>query len=479
MAYRLPAHLHRNRHGILYFRLSVPGDIQHLVGRREIYRSLNTASVREAADSAQTLRIAFRAAFSELRTLSMSDAREPRPTVDLGRLNDLLRATREKVRLRDRIEALEEEAFAHHQKTASDRAQHERELDIAIRAKGGAEPALKAGLPFGLAMSEFLKGQRKATTRRTYKGRLEHAQAFFGIDKDIRHIEQADLSEYAAHAKKDIANQSTAGFHISTLCGMLNHYRITKGWGPELTTKRLIEKKDTPDSDDRDRYSPEQLKALFLNAAKYRTTQPHKYWATVAAPFLGCRIEELAQINLHTDLLQSHEERLWYFDMNGRPDPDGATRKSMKNKASWRHIPIHSTLVEHGFVDYLLTQRNAGFSRPFESNWKPLELDSGTALKWSHYITNWGGRELKKLRASGAISDPTKKLSYFHSMRHTFSRCMGRAGIGPEVIEAALGHSYAGAERERYDKLKTDPNELSAEGIEPGLVELVALLRHP
>jgi hypothetical protein len=38
MAYRLPAHLHRNRHGVLYFRLTVPNDIRHLLESVDIRR---------------------------------------------------------------------------------------------------------------------------------------------------------------------------------------------------------------------------------------------------------------------------------------------------------------------------------------------------------------------------------------------------------------------------------------------------------
>ena len=478
MAYRLPSHLHRNRHGALYFRLAVPADLRSMIGQGEIYRSLNTSSVRQAADVAQTLRIELWAIFRGLRSIAMSEEEKTQPTLNLEHLRILMAEKKKLIKKDDQLDDANAYIAELEERIRSADKRHARDLDIAIQAKGGSVAAPKVGMAFESAVSEFLDGQRKATTRKTYKGRLEHAQAFFGADKDIRHIEQADFSEYAAHANKDIANSTTAGFHITTLGGMLNHYRITRGWGPELTTKRLIEKKDTPDSDDRDSFSVEQLKALFRSAAKYRTDEPHKYWATVAMPFLGCRIEELAQVNLHTDLLQSKGAKVWYLDLNAKPDQDGTTRKSMKNKASWRSLPIHSALIQLGFIDYLIEQRKKGFSRPFESGWKPAEFDDGAALKWSHYITNWGGRELKKLIAGGVIADAARKLSYFHSMRHAFSGCMGRAGISAEVSEAALGHAYAGSERERYHKLKSDPEQLARSGIEPGLQELAILLKN-
>ena len=55
MGYRLPTYLHRNRHGTLYLRLAVPADLRHVIGQGELYRSLSTASIRDAADASQML----------------------------------------------------------------------------------------------------------------------------------------------------------------------------------------------------------------------------------------------------------------------------------------------------------------------------------------------------------------------------------------------------------------------------------------
>lgn len=162
------------------------------------------------------------------------------------------------------------------------------------------------GMPLADAVAEYLASQSKPTTRKTYKGRLDHALDFFGPDKDARHIEQADLSAYAKHVLKTIPNATTAGFYITTLGGLLNHFRIKEGWGPKLTTQKLIPKKDTPDSADRDAFTLDQMATIFRNAERYRNPrQEHKFWATIAPAFMGCRIEELAQVNLQTDLRQA------------------------------------------------------------------------------------------------------------------------------------------------------------------------------
>ena len=158
MAYRLPANLHRNRHGTLYFRLTIPADLKHLFEQRELYRSLSTASVRAAADEAQSLRIAFKAAFNDLRSLyRMSDQEKP-ASVDLARLQELTRHTKATLALRDKIERLEADLAEAATERAQAHKQHRRELAIAITAKGAAgHPTKPTG---GKTLSQAWEGYK-------------------------------------------------------------------------------------------------------------------------------------------------------------------------------------------------------------------------------------------------------------------------------------------------------------------------------
>jgi hypothetical protein len=71
MAIKLPSHLHRSRSGILYFRIAIPPDLRHHFASREIYRSLRTPNVRDAASAAQALSAAFKQGFRRLRQETM------------------------------------------------------------------------------------------------------------------------------------------------------------------------------------------------------------------------------------------------------------------------------------------------------------------------------------------------------------------------------------------------------------------------
>lgn len=135
--------------------------------------------------------------------------------------------------------------------------------------------------------------------------------------------------------------------------------------------------------------------------------------------------------------------------------------------------------MRHGFVDFLLAQKKAGFTRPFEKEWKPREVTTPEGehiTKWSHYISRWGGRELEKLAEENLFDK--SKLAYFHSMRHTVKRELGNAGIQSNISEAICGRNVKGqtGDAERYEKLKINHRRLAVEGVELGLNQIAAIV---
>lgn len=331
--------------------------------------------------------------------------------------------------------------------------------------------------PFSNAITEYFnKAQIKPQTKATYRSKLDHAHKFFGDQTCVLKIDQAGFVGYCEHVLATVPNATTQSHYMTTVATFLNWYRVRSAGLPPLTTKTLVPKRELPESEDRDAFTIDQLSAVFENASTYKRKNPHKFRASVAPAFLGCRIEELCQIHIQTDLVHDEQAGIWYLVFDGRPDPDGVIRKSMKVVSTWRHVPIHAALIRHGFIEFMRSQQEAGFQRPFQKEWEPREATSalGTIIKWSHYISRWGGRELNTIGARRGF-DP-KRLGYFHSMRHTFKHTLGEAGVSSEVSEALSGRRYGGADAERYEKLKQNHRRLSAEGIAKGLDVLAALL---
>jgi hypothetical protein len=458
--------LTKSRHGsIYYFRRRVPQAAQQLIGRRVLVQSLETSDRRAAVIRSRALATQTDAIFQRIAMTTKSTASDGftfnyEMKLDFNELGMPLS-------LHVKAEPEEQEAVNSAIRAALQGA----------RERGSTDSAPCPQKPFSDAIPEyFSKSQTKAQTKATYRSKLDHAKKFFGDSKCVLQIDQADFVGYCDHVLTTIPNATSQGHYMTTVATFLNWYRVRSAGLPALTTKTLVPKRDSPESEDRAAFTPEQLGLVFENATQYRRSNPHKFWASIAPAFLGCRIEELCQIHLKTDLVNDEEAGVWYLIFDGRPNPDGVVRKSMKKVSSWRHVPIHASLIQHGFIEFLRSQQQAGFQRPFQKEWKPREVASalGQIIKWSHYVSGWGGRELNAIAARHGF-DP-ERLAYFHSMRHTFKSTLGDAGVSSEISEALSGRRYAGADAERYEKLKQNHRRLSADGIARGLDALAALL---
>lgn len=181
-------------------------------------------------------------------------------------------------------------------------------------------------------------------------------------------------------------------------------------------------------------FSPEDLSKIFnspIYTSNYRPLSGGKeacYWLPLLALCTGARVEELAQ--LLADDVRSAEGLGWYINVS-----DDAEHSKLKNAASRRRIPLHRTLLDCGFLDYVESVRSRRFLFP--------ELKPNPRQKLGGYFSNFfSGYLRKRLR----ITD-TRKV--FHSFRHTFKDICRRVGIDEAVHDALTGHTAPHAGR-RY-----------------------------
>ncbi|MBR8081693.1 hypothetical protein KDX23_02925 [Burkholderia vietnamiensis] len=332
---------------------------------------------------------------------------------------------------------------------------------VAKQVTSSSAPEILSGPTLKEAVDAYLeKVDIKPTTRKSYRTKLSFLVDKLGADTPFASIDQARFSTLAEEIAADDSRQDkTNGDYITVIGGFLNWHRIRKGL-PQITAATLKPKRDTPESLDRDAYSLAQLEGLFNYAAGFRYSEPHKFWITIATAFLGCRIEELAQVNLHTDVLQDTETGVWYIKLDQDPDSDGIVRKSLKRLASWRHIPIHSALIRLGFLAFLEKQKGTNLSRPFESAWAPHIDEKDNLVKWSHKITKWGSHARNEL-VEREIIPKDSSLAFFHSMRHSFTGALVTANISEENRSAVQGQAYGKINATVYSKLRHNHNFLS------------------
>jgi integrase len=107
------------------------------------------------------------------------------------------------------------------------------------------------------------------------------------------------------------------------------------------------------------------------------------------------------------------------FDAGG----ERAADKRLKTAASERMVPLHKTLLDAGFLEFVEKQKEK--TRLFP------ELRAGSKGSYSHGFSKWFGRFKKGVGFS-------ERALVFHSFRHGFRDACRRAEI-PEETALALG----------------------------------------
>jgi integrase len=176
-------------------------------------------------------------------------------------------------------------------------------------------------------------------------------------------------------------------------------------------------------------FSVEQLRAIFSSPVYTARLRPKRaggeaaFWLPLLALFAGNRLEEIGQLKLPDVVTRDGVLALRIRDADGQ---------SVKSPESWRHVPVHETLVRIGFDRFVRWRRERG-----DTPWLFPELradafgkrTSGFSRWFAHYLDNAVG-----------IDDPSYN---FHSFRHTFKAYGRRCGLQAHVLDALQGHAPA------------------------------------
>jgi integrase len=196
---------------------------------------------------------------------------------------------------------------------------------------------------------------------------------------------------------------------------------------------------------DRRAYSVAELNTVFSSKLYAQAYRPRgqvaeaAYWAPLFGPFVGARIEEVAQLRVE-DIHQVNGT--WCIRIC-----DVGEDQKIKNLGSYRRVPVHDVLIRCGFLRFVQAQKTAGHSRLFPS------LSNANANRtWSNALGKWYARYLDAI----GLTDPA--LDY-HSYRYAFKQQSSLCGIPNETRDALVGHwvgnrdagrTYMRAEERQY-----------------------------
>ncbi|WP_322981291.1 site-specific integrase [Pseudomonas sp. C11] len=200
---------------------------------------------------------------------------------------------------------------------------------------------------------------------------------------------------------------------------------------------RLKEKARKRSARVRRAYTPQELEQL-LNGPVYVCPKvprwrmdDFKFWLPLLGLFTGSRLNELCQLTIE-DIHQT-PCGVWVISHNLN-----LPHKLLKNSSSARDIPLHSVLLEKGFLDFVAQRRAAAKSS------KELlfpEMRADTRRAHSHIASRWFCGDPQRAGYLQQCGFPRLNGLSFHSLRHTFINQLRQTGVDQARIQALTGHS--------------------------------------
>lgn len=254
-----------------------------------------------------------------------------------------------------------------------------------------------------------------ARTKYSYKGCVRDLSLYVGHEQ-ASEISRADIVAW----KDSLLEAKLSAKTIRD--GKLAPIRAIFEWGARNgkldvnpATKVTINVRKIPGEVKRG-YTDEEASLILM--ASLREEAIERFWIPWMCATSGARLTEISQLR-REDIFET--KGIWCFRFTSRAG-------SIKNVYSERVTPIHSVLIERGFLKFVESRKQG----PLFDN---VSLDR---------FGNRGGNTSKRLspwiRAMG-ITDKT--ISPNHAWRHRFATLARRFGLDPNAANAITGHAPA------------------------------------
>jgi integrase len=273
--------------------------------------------------------------------------------------------------------------------------------------------------------------------------------ATIGGDRPVGSITKNEgraYKDYLLQIRK--VSLATVGKHIHTLSGLFSWAdkqgymndlpNPVKGLAPSKTESEKGAVEIRP-------FSDEELVRVFSSThfLKQKAPPPDRYWIALLCLFQLCRREEAAQLAL-ADL--GVKDGIPYITIT-----DLGEGQSVKNKGSKRTMPVHSSLIALGFLDYVGDARTQIHARLFYQ--LPRQANG-----YSDAIGKWFAQHLDRV----GLSQPELVM---HSLRHGI-HYLHTLGCPQDVAEMLTGHTATSVHDKVYSHRNLTPLTRLRDGLE-------------
>ncbi|MFW2587311.1 tyrosine-type recombinase/integrase [Sagittula sp. SSi028] len=232
-----------------------------------------------------------------------------------------------------------------------------------------------------------------------------------------------------------------AGLSVGTINRHLEHLAQIVSWASDegipvddkLNPAKLRRKDTVRDRDRREALTHADLQKISEHKTWSRPSvrRNGSYWAPLIAAYTGARRAEIAGLMV-TDVVE----------VDGVPCLSIANNnlRRIKNLASKRVIPIHSHLIELGFLTHVEDIKKRGNKALF-----PEQEEPGTGI--------WGRKLGRTMRGviNKQLGESGGGLS-FHSYRHYVQNALDHNGIDDKIVRDIIGHEGRDVHERTYRK---------------------------
>lgn len=441
-----------------YFRLRVPDDVRQHFPAREIVRSLHTTDRRVAAPQALVLAAQHLQQFHSLR---MSNNNRFDLVVKFDYRPDGSRSV------------VFDDVQPHDIETVRTLAQ-EFAPEAPKQAAPAPTPSLKTPL-LSEAVAEFLEREAKSDRDAMLKKHKGCLPVFLELVGDVRlhELKQRQLNSFFEDVTKlpktwhlirrreklsirQIIEREWPGIEllgpksfratwrpsVSRFLSWAKANYHDDGFPVGLTLDEATYSGDRKPGENKQRaLKPNELKRMFegpeMQALADDPAEHHKFWLPLLCLYTGSRINEIAQLNPQTDIKQD-SAGIWYFELSEESEAAEGLAKSIKTGVT-RRVPIHSKLIELGFLSYLGRVKATGSKLLFPA-WSNVDR-SGKLRQPGDWFRR---RFLTDLGLHGAENEAGKALRGAHAFRHTFLSYGHAQGLALEALTHKLPAHQSG-----------------------------------
>ena len=238
-----------------------------------------------------------------------------------------------------------------------------------------------------------------------------------------------------AEGRTDLINPANINTYLNKLGGVLN-WAVKEEMLDRNPAQGLRVPDPTSRRDKRLPFSTSQLQAIFRaplytgcrdDGNGYATPGPERpknarFWMPLLSMFGGLRLNEACQLDV-ADIQRIDDIACFVITERSKDDH---TDKRLKTSSSERVVPVHATLIDLGFLDFVRQRKRAGDTKLFG------EVSMGATGYRSSTFSTWFRRFVAK---AGAGS----KKTCFHSFRHGFRDALREAQIDRDIALALGG----------------------------------------